>query len=93
MEILVRKNLTKKNVLKKLTKKDRRDDRGGEEERKETKERGRGRAKRARWCVETWEEGRGAKRAREAQGRAKREDQDNYGYQKNLLKKMFFYLF
>ena len=45
----------------------------GEEERKRRKERGSGRAKRARWCEEAWEEGRGAKRAREAQGRAKRQ--------------------
>ena len=42
MEILVRKNLTKKSLLKKLTKKDRRDARGREEERKRRKERGEG---------------------------------------------------
>jgi len=73
LEILGSKKLTKKDLLKKLTKKDRRDARGGEEERKRRKERGSGRAKRARWCEEAWEEGRGAKRAREAQGRAKRQ--------------------
>ena len=69
MEILVSKKLTKKDLLKKLTKKDM----GGEEERKRRKERGSGRAKRARWCEEAWEEGRGAKRTREEQGRAKRQ--------------------
>ena len=86
MEILGSKKLTKKDLLKKsrilgskkltkkkLTKKDRRDARVGEEQRKRRKERGSGRAKRARWCEEAWEEGRGAKRAREAQGRAKRQ--------------------
>ena len=73
MEILVSKKLTKKDLLKKITKKDRRDDRGGEEERKRRKDRGSGGAKRARWREEAWEEGRGAKRAREAQGRAKRQ--------------------
>ena len=71
MSFLVSKKLTKKDLLKKLTKKDRRDARDREEERKMRKERGSGRAKRARWCEEAWEEGRGAKRAREAQGRAK----------------------
>ena len=67
MEILGSKKLTKKDLLKKLTKKDRRDARGGEEERKMRKERGSGRAKRARWRDDVWEEERGAKRAKRQQ--------------------------